>query len=126
MSNELPKIDKAFIQRQRERLLKLREELAVTTRSEQADDAGLKSQSLGEAQEYEDDAQKLALQEIDDTVLTHTLQRLAAVERALKKIEDGTYGFSDTSGKPIALARLEAMPEAVNTVAEEAARDTNH
>ena len=42
------------------------------------------------------------------------------IERALAKIEDGTYGFSDSSGKPIPRARLEAMPEAINTADEDA------
>jgi DnaK suppressor protein len=36
----------------------------------------------------------------------------------LQKIEDGTYGLSDTSGEPIPRERLEAMPEAIHTVSE--------
>jgi len=34
----------------------------------------------------------------------------------LSKIEDGTYGLSDVSGRPIAKERLEAMPEAIDAV----------
>jgi DnaK suppressor protein len=44
------------------------------------------------------------------------------IERALEKIKDGTYGVSDASGRPIPRDRLEAMPEAIYTVDEEAAR----
>jgi DnaK suppressor protein len=40
------------------------------------------------------------------------------IERALEKIKDGTYGFSDVSGKPIPRDRLEAMPEAIFTADE--------
>ncbi len=37
---------------------------------------------------------------------------LAEVERALQKLDDGTYGLCETCGEPIAPARLEAMPAA--------------
>jgi len=43
------------------------------------------------------------------------------VDRALKKIEEGSYGLSDRSGKPIARERLEAVPEALYTLSEEQA-----
>ena len=38
--------------------------------------------------------------------------QLAEVERALRKIEEGTYGLCDGCGKPIDPARLEALPQA--------------
>ena len=41
---------------------------------------------------------------------------LGKIERALAKIEDGTYGLSDIDGTPIPLARLEALPYAATTV----------
>ena len=36
---------------------------------------------------------------------------IAKVERALHKFEEGTYGLCDNCRQPIALARLEALPE---------------
>ena len=51
------------------------------------------------------------------------LQRLRRIERALAKIDEGTYGLSDESGDPIPKARLEASPEALLTIAEEEARE---
>jgi DnaK suppressor protein len=39
-------------------------------------------------------------------------QELARVDRALEKIEDGTYGLCDNCGKPINPERLEALPQA--------------
>ena len=35
------------------------------------------------------------------------------VERALAKLDDGTYGICDSCGDPIAERRLEAFPESV-------------
>ena len=43
---------------------------------------------------------------------------LALIERALGRIEDGTYGLSEFSGKPIPRVRLEAVPYAA-TLADE-------
>ncbi len=41
---------------------------------------------------------------------------LRQIERALDKIEEGTYGICDISGEEIPLARLEAVPYAAMTV----------
>lgn len=43
-------------------------------------------------------------------------QVLRQVERALEKIEEGTYGVCDITGEEIPKARLEAMPYALTTV----------
>jgi len=44
-------------------------------------------------------------------------QALARTERALAKLDDGTYGSCDTCGQPIAPARLNAMPDGVMCLA---------
>ncbi|MDP1834346.1 MAG: TraR/DksA family transcriptional regulator [Chlamydiales bacterium] len=41
---------------------------------------------------------------------------LRQIERALEKIEDGTYGVCDITGEEIPIPRLEAVPYAVMTV----------
>jgi RNA polymerase-binding transcription factor DksA len=43
---------------------------------------------------------------------------LAQIQRALRRIEDGTYGVSELSGKPIPKERLEAVPYATTLVEE--------
>jgi len=43
---------------------------------------------------------------------------LARVQRALDRIDDGTYGVSEFSGKPIPKGRLEAVPYATTLVEE--------
>jgi len=41
-----------------------------------------------------------------------TRDQMAAVEHALSKFEEGTYGLCDLCGQPIDPARLEALPQA--------------
>ncbi len=44
--------------------------------------------------------------------LVHSLERkLASIERALWKAQEGTYGICEVCGDPIDPARLEAVPE---------------
>jgi DnaK suppressor protein len=44
---------------------------------------------------------------------------LAKIARALQKMEEGTYGFSDVNGTPIPIARLRVLPYALATVEQE-------
>jgi RNA polymerase-binding transcription factor DksA len=44
---------------------------------------------------------------------------LAKIERALQKIDEGTYGQSDVDGSPIPVERLEVLPYALTTVDQE-------
>ena len=46
-------------------------------------------------------------------------EELAAVERAEKRLAEGTYGLSVESGKPIPDERLEALPTAERTIEEQ-------
>ena len=46
------------------------------------------------------------------TLEKRLIDQLAAVEHALQKFEDGTYGLCDSCGQPIDPARLEALPQA--------------
>jgi len=50
---------------------------------------------------------------------------LAAIERAERRLEEGTYGRSVESGKPIPDARLEAIPWAERTVEEQARHEAD-
>jgi DnaK suppressor protein len=40
------------------------------------------------------------------------LETLGDIDHALAKLDDGTYGYCEQCGQPIAEARLEAMPAA--------------
>jgi DnaK suppressor protein len=82
--------------------------------------AELGSEAAGERDESEDrGSEDLYQQEFDAGRAADLQDQLAAVERAEARLADGTYGLSVESGEPIPDARLEALPTAERTVAEE-------
>jgi len=117
------KSEQSFIDAQRKRLEALRAELIAAAAGKAGEETTLGAASAAEAREYEDAAQKLTILELDSNLVAHGQQRLALVERALRKIEDGTYGQSDLSGDAIPRERLEAIPEAIYTVSEQASHE---
>jgi DnaK suppressor protein len=70
-----------------------------------------------------DSAEPLTKEGTDDSVKTGLQERLAAIDRAERRLEDGQYGYSVRSGQPIPDDRLEADPAAELTI-EEARQDT--
>ena len=64
-------------------------------------------------------SEDLYQQEFDAGRAPDLRDQLAAVERAEARLADGTYGLSVESGEPIPDGRLEALPTAERTVAEE-------
>lgn len=123
MNRKTPRFDEVFLANKRRRLLELRDQLRKTADTDQAEEAAIQDESGSQAREYEDDAQRLAMLETEGNLASRDIDRLARVERALNKIDEGTYGFSDVSGQPIPEARLEAMPDAINTVQEQGANE---
>jgi DnaK suppressor protein len=123
MATKAHPLDPAFVAKQRQTLTKLRATLLTAAKDDEADEAEIKDESTGGAREYEDDAQKLATLELDGNLVVRDIARLERVDRALKKIEEGTYGSSDLSGQLIPRERLEAIPESIYTLAEEQARE---
>jgi len=123
MADKHTKPTEAYVEQKRQQLLKLRDELTKTSNAAEADESGIKTAASAQAREYEDDAQKLDMLEKDETLVSRALERLALVNRALSKIDEGTYGYSDLSGHRIPDERLDILPEAINTVAEEKAKE---
>ena len=113
-----PRIDPEFIDTQRQYLLRLREGLRSAAHASESEETNVRSDG-DMPREYEDDAQKLAALELDGRLVVRDVERLARVDRALQKIAEGSYGMSDVSGRPIPRERLEAIPEAICTLAEE-------
>jgi DnaK suppressor protein len=68
------------------------------------------------------DSETLYQNEFDATQAADLAPQLEAVERAEERLAAGTYGLSVDSGDPIPDARLEALPTAERTVAEEERR----
>lgn len=65
-------------------------------------------------------ASELYQDELDEGLADQLRADLAAVERAEARLAEGTYGLSIESGQPIPDERLEALPTAERTAAEEA------
>ena len=120
-NNEL---DKEFVDKQRERLEELRAELTGVVR-------GLEEDQRAQAEDEEDFtehdsgdmSQSMFDREMDATLEQTMENRLQYVERALQKIEEGTYGICDDTGESIPRGRLEAMPEAIYTVEAQQRRE---
>jgi DnaK suppressor protein len=112
-----------FIQKQRARLIAMRDELVRAGDEAAGEERVLQDASGGEPQDSGDDAERFAIQENDEAVLYRNEQRVITIERALQKIEEGTYGLSDGSGDPIPQARLELVPETIYTMEEEEDRE---
>jgi DnaK suppressor protein len=70
------------------------------------------------AEDSADAALALTQEGQDDAVAESLRNRLDAIERALHRLDDGTYGRSVRSGKPIPDERLEADPAAELTIEE--------
>jgi DnaK suppressor protein len=113
-------LDENFIAKQKERLQSLREELLRIMRTAEEDERTRTEQDVDFTEHDAGDMSRdIFDREIDATIVEQVEQRLAIVERALQKIEEGTYGHSDVSGEPIPRGRLEAVPEAIRTVEEQ-------
>lgn len=54
--------------------------------------------------------------EIDYSLEENSEQVLRAIDAALQRIEDGTYGICETCGQPISEERLEAIPYATQCI----------
>ena len=113
-------LDENFIAKQKERLQSLREELLRITRAAEEDERTRTEQDADFTEHDSGDMSRdIFDREIDATIVEQVEQRLEIVDRALQKIEEGTYGLSDVSGEPIPRGRLEAIPEAIRTVEEQ-------
>jgi len=69
-------------------------------------------------EDVSDAAQPLTAEGMDDAIAEGLRSRLDAIERALHRLDVGTYGRSVRSGQPIPDERLEADPAAELTIEE--------
>jgi DnaK suppressor protein len=119
MSDTTHKLDAEFVDAKRRELTNLREALRKAADTTELEESNVKDALAQQPREFEDDAQKLDTLEREGTLVNRTVVRLARVDRALAKIDAGTYGFSDISGERIPVERLNAIPEAINTIGEQ-------
>ena len=77
------------------------------------------SELSGLDQHPADDPERLQGDEVDQELAEQLRDELAAVGRAERRLEEGTYGLSIESGDPIPAPRLEAVPWAERTAQEQ-------
>ena len=110
-------LDQEFIDNQKQRLIDLRDELSRVRDGLDEDERELEGGGDDFAETDSGDmSQSIFDRELDASVEEGIERRLREVERALQKIEEGTYGVCDDTGEGIPRGRLEAVPEAVRTV----------
>lgn len=124
MSAARPPFEAAFIEQQKRKLLTLRDQLLSVRRRANEERQGINEQLSGQPREMEEEAQRVMTVDLEENLTRADDDRLRTVQRALEKIEQGTYGLSEESGDPIERARLEATPEALYTLEEQQDLDT--
>ncbi|MEZ6023459.1 MAG: RNA polymerase-binding protein DksA [Hyphomonadaceae bacterium] len=111
VKNYRPSDDEPFMnERQREyfrqKLLDWKEEILEESRSTIAT---LKQDTVAEA-----DLADRATSETDRALELRTRDRqrklISKIEEAIRRIDDGSYGYCEETGEPISLSRLEARP----------------
>jgi DnaK suppressor protein len=106
---------KELLARERERVV---QEIARLRRNREGGD------ELSDVDQHTADvATELEDAEIEQSLLERLQRDLEAIERAERRVEDGTYGLSIESGEAIPDARLEAVPWAEYTVEEQSRVD---
>src|SRR4051794_37453827 len=66
-----------------------------------------------------DEGTEVFEEELEEGIADRLKEELAAIERAERRLEEGTYGVSVQSGQPIPDERLEAIPWADRTAEEQ-------
>ena len=90
---------------------------------------GSESDELSELSDYDqhpaDTATETFEREKDVSILEQLEEELAELQAALERIDNGTYGVDEVTGKPIAPERLEALPTARTNVDTEGQREAD-
>lgn len=93
-------------------------DLRVEIDKAESDIADRLRDAVGDAGDDQADAGAKTFEREQELALTHNARELLAQsERALSRIDDGTYGTCESCGEPIGKARLQAFPRATLCVA---------
>ena len=76
-----------------------------------------RSSTDGAGDDQADAGSKTFEREQEQSIAANRLDLMAQIERAIERIDNGTYGFCERCGKPIPKARLKAFPAATLDVA---------
>ena len=122
MSKTDPPID---AERARELLKRERDRIEQALSGQQKERAS-EIEDLDTEINNEDRGEVLEDEAVDDALAEQLQAELEAVERAEKRLEEGSYGFSIESGDPIPAERLEAIPWAERTPEEQQQFERTH
>ena len=104
----------------RQALLAERRRAADAIQNLHDENPGTLAEEAGEETAYDnhlgDTATVTFDRELDYTLEESEEQKLAAIDAALARIDDGTFGTCETCGNPIGEERLEAMPWATQCI----------
>src|SRR5262245_40247292 len=107
------KLDKRKLDQYKKILLHLRDELLSDIKTMQAESGDLDSKDCsGHVIHMADVATDMYDKEFNMGLASKDRVLLQKIEEALRRVEDGTYGFCLATGKPISPARLKAIPYA--------------
>ena len=108
-------LKKADIARFKKRLEELRDQMTHLIR-DTTEDVKSAEETKGYSQHQADEGTDDFNRSVSLEVTSKEFDILRQIERALDKIEDGTYGVCDVTGEEIPMPRLEAIPYATMTV----------
>jgi DnaK suppressor protein len=112
LSKEDPFMNECQLEYFRQKILKWRQEICMGSAET--------INNLQETSETESDFNDRASAELERALELRTRDRerklLSKIDAALKRINDGTYGYCEETGDPISLARLEARPIATLSI----------
>ncbi|MBH47666.1 MAG: conjugal transfer protein TraR [Halobacteriovorax sp.] len=101
------KFDDNFIQAQKKKLIELKNQVLNSMKNTQVEDLQITPE---DSSEDGDLAQVVISQNVSFGLREREIKRLREIDVALRKIEEGTYGFCEVSEEPIEKKRLEKMP----------------
>jgi DnaK suppressor protein len=109
----------------KEILLKKRQEIMNGGLLTSTEDLHISSDDLADEADL---AQSVINQQVTFNMRNRELSKLRAIEEALERVEDKTYGFCDDCDEPIGKKRLENQPWATLCIthAEEQERERGH
>ena len=108
-------LKKSEIEKYKQRLFELKGQLTNNVRTI-SEDVKSNEDSKGYSQHQADEGTDDFVQNISIEISSRESVILKQVDRALEKIEDGTYGLCDLTEKEIPVKRLDAVPYATMTV----------
>lgn len=108
-------LKKTDVEKFKKRLEEMRHQMTNLIR-DTSEDVKSTDESKGYSQHQADEGTDDFNRTITLEVTSKEFDILRQIERALEKIDEGTYGICDLSGEEIPMARLEALPYAAMTV----------